>query len=100
MYMDSGVRLAYEKGEYEILKFKATQKGKWLEIDFVAVLGSQYKRSSKNIDIVIHNISEFPKKVVLKKGKVSARRNPKQNTLNLNLKWSTTEEIKLRIKLK
>ena len=100
IYMDSGVRLAYEKGEYEILEFKSTKDGKWLEIDFSAMVGSQYNASTKTINLVIHNISEFPQKVTLNKNDIRARRNSKDNALNLNLNWNTTEELKLRIKLK
>ena len=98
--MDSGVRLAYEKGEYEILEFKSTKDGKWLEIDFSAMVGSQYNASTKTINLVIHNIPEFPQKVTLNKDDIRARRNSKENTLNLRINWNTTEELKLRIKLK
>ncbi|MEM1003102.1 MAG: TIM-barrel domain-containing protein, partial [Bacteroidota bacterium] len=98
-YMDSGVRLAYEKGEYEMLDFQSNFDGKWLEIDFAAETGSTYESNIKRIDVVVHNISEFPDKMLVNKEELLARKSSKDQTLLFTINWNTAEALQLRFKI-
>ncbi|MFC2127973.1 DUF5110 domain-containing protein [Bacteroidota bacterium] len=66
LYNDDGLtREAYEKGKYEILNFKSKLKKDRLFITVESDCGEFYKSENKEIQFVIHNISEAPKKVEL-----------------------------------
>ncbi|MEM1002200.1 MAG: TIM-barrel domain-containing protein [Bacteroidota bacterium] len=98
-YMDSGVRLAYEKGEYEVLDFSSEFNGKWLEINCAAEQGSNYEATIKKIDVVVHNMPEFPDKMLVNKQDLMARRSTKDKTLIFTLNWDTQKDLQIRLKL-
>jgi len=100
IYMDSGVRLAYEKGEYEILDLKAEFNGKRLDMTFAAELGTNYDASVKKLEIIVHNMPEFPSKMLVNKEEIIARRSSKDQTLIFNINWNVQEELEIRLNLK
>ncbi|MDP3312452.1 TIM-barrel domain-containing protein [Lutibacter sp.] len=64
LYHDDGeTPNAFEKGMYEILHFESKFKNNCLEIEIEQKMGINYKFSSKEINLIIHNISKKPKKV-------------------------------------
>ena len=64
LYNDDGeTPNAFEKGLYEMLHFKSKWKKKSLTIEIETALGGNYGFSSKEINLIVHNISKKPKKV-------------------------------------
>ena len=64
LYNDDGeTPNAFEKGLYEILHFESEFKKNCLTIEIETELGKNYTFSSKEITVILHNISKKPKKV-------------------------------------
>lgn len=100
-YFDDGQTInAIEKQQYEILEFEAERKGAWLEIEFEAEIGSNYKSETKNIELVIHNIEKMPRRIKIGKEKVNGTWDSNTKTLTLSLIWDTSQEKEIKIKLK
>jgi hypothetical protein len=97
-YNDDGLTAnAFEKGNYEILEFEAEFCKRYLEIDFEAELGKNWKSSEKEITLIIHNINWNPKKI-----KVNGKRKrilSIENTLTIPVKWNPKKELKIKINL-
>ena len=65
LYNDDGkTPYAYEKGMYEILNLKSEIKSHNLIIDINVGLGHNSIFTKKNINLIVHNIQNKPKKVV------------------------------------
>jgi oligosaccharide 4-alpha-D-glucosyltransferase len=100
-YFDDGKTVeAFDKGQFQILEFEAEMEGRWLEIDFEAETGTNYKAENKTIELVIHNIKDMPKRIKINNDKANGTYNKKYKTLTLNIIWDTNEEKEIRIKLK
>ncbi|QTD38341.1 DUF4968 domain-containing protein [Polaribacter batillariae] len=98
-YNDDGITAnAFEKGNYELLKFEAELSKRWLEIDLEAEFGNHWKTSEKEIALVVHNINWNPRKIKI--GKKRVKISPQNNTLRLMLKWNPTKELKIKITTK
>ncbi|WP_298880548.1 TIM-barrel domain-containing protein [uncultured Polaribacter sp.] len=98
-YNDNGLTAnAFEKGEFEILEFKAAFKKRYLEIDFEAEFGNNWNPTKKEIKLIIHNINYNPKKI--KVGGKRMRISSKENTLTIPLKWNPKKELKIKMTLK
>jgi alpha-glucosidase (family GH31 glycosyl hydrolase) len=64
LYNDDGeTPNAFEKENYEIINFESEYKKNCLTVEFETELGKNYTFSSKEITLIIHNISKKPKKV-------------------------------------
>ena len=101
LYMDDGKSVdPIVNGVYQILEFEAEQEGRWLEIEFEADNGTNYKAGSKTIQLVIHNLAKEPTQIKLGKQKIQGKYNEKYKTLSLTLEWDTSQEMELRIKRK
>ncbi|UMB55155.1 DUF4968 domain-containing protein [Lutibacter sp. A64] len=100
LYNDDGAtKDAFEKGMYEILTFEAEQEKRWFNIDFEAETGSEFQTSIKNINLIIHNVTKFPKKVKLGKKRIkNGGYNSKNNTVIIPITWNTSKEFELKIK--
>ncbi len=99
-YSDDGKTVdPVEKEDYQILEFEAEMEGRWLEIDFEADNGKNYKSKTKTVELVIHNIGKMPKRIKVDRSKVNGNYNEQYKTLTLNIIWDTTEEKEVRIKL-
>lgn len=88
---------AFEKGMYELWEFEMEIDKKWIEIDFEAELGANYKTSQKTVKLVVHNIDWRPR-IVRINGK-KAGLNKIGNTLVIPVNWNTQEEAKIKISL-
>ncbi len=100
-YNDDGATVdAYEKGMYEILNFEGEQDKGWLEIEFEAEIGKHYQPQDKHITLIIHNISELPKRIKVGNKKVKGVFNAKKKQLKIPLKWNTSKAKEVKIKLK
>ena len=64
LYNDDGETTnAFEKEQYEILYFKSEFKKDCLTISIAQEIGKNYTFSSKEISLILHNISKKPKKI-------------------------------------
>jgi len=64
LYSDDGeTPNAFEKGEYEILTFKSEKTSKGLTIEIEQEIGANFEFTSKDTQLIIHNISKKPKKI-------------------------------------
>lgn len=99
LYNDDGITAnAFENGKYELLEFEAEISKRWLEIDFEAVFGVNWIPSEKEIVLIIHNINWNPKKVTINGSRIKVI--PKNNQLEIPLKWNPNKELKLKVSLK
>ncbi len=101
IYNDDGLtKNAFEKGEYEILLFKSEACKKSLVIEGISTIGANYSSEEKQINLIIHNIDKAPKQVKVNRKKVQWTYDLVKNTLTIPVSWNTSEEIKIKVKLK
>ena len=96
LYNDNGeTPNAFEKGLYEILNFESEYKNNRLCIEIEIELGENYQFSSKEINLLVHNISKKPKKVA----GANFTWNEMDNTLKIKvlLKKATSKNIKIKL---
>ena len=99
LYNDDGLTPnAFEKGEYELLKFKAEIQKKWLEIDFEAKTGSKYSTNTKQISLIVHNIDWKPKKIKINGKTVDVKWDASKNLMTIPVIWNTNKELKVKLK--
>jgi alpha-glucosidase (family GH31 glycosyl hydrolase) len=95
LYNDDGkTPYAFEKGMYEIIAFESEYKKNTLTIEIEQKLGSEYPFSSKEIKLVLHNISKAPKKV---KG-YNYQWNETAKTLTVKVSLNNSKEKNIQIK--
>ncbi len=100
-YNDDGKTAnAYETGQYEVLEFEAKIKRRWLEIDFEAEIGSDSESKLKQIDLIIHNTKNEPKRIKIDGKRVKCTWNAKNNSLTIPLVWNTSKYKNIKIKFK
>lgn len=99
MFNDNGLLSnAFEKGEYELLEFKAALTKKCLEINFEAELGAHWNPSEKEITLILHNIDWNPTKIKIDGKRI--RISLENNRLTLPFKWNTKKDLKVKVGLK
>ncbi|WP_299523629.1 TIM-barrel domain-containing protein [uncultured Lutibacter sp.] len=95
LYNDDGETPdAFEKGMYEIFNFESEFKKNCLTIEIETELGNSFNFSSKEINLIVHNISVKPKKV---KG-YKFTWNAKNNTLVIPVSINNSKEKSIKIK--
>lgn len=104
-YFDDGkTKQAYQKGKYQILEFESKIKGKWLNFTFEAETGKNYKAKTKNIELIIHNVTFQPKKIKLncktlkEDSEVQYQYKASDNNVKLNLNWDTSKPLNIKLK--
>ncbi|MDY0779491.1 TIM-barrel domain-containing protein [Tenacibaculum sp. IB213877] len=99
LYNDDGLTAdAFEKGQFELLKFEAETSKKCIEIDFTAQTGAKYKTETKNINVIVHNVQKQPKKVKFGKKTLDFAWSEKDNKLFIPIQWNTYKKKQLTIK--
>lgn len=99
MYNDDGVTAnAIEKGVYEKLFFRSDVDGNTLDITLRAEVGENFDSKPKEIELIIHNIKEYPRWIKINKKKVEA--GLYKGKLKIPLNWDTVSDLKIKIKLK
>lgn len=99
-YNDDGTTVnAFEKGIYEFIEFESEFEKNWLEIEFEAEIGKNFKTQNKNITLVVHNVVQQPKRIKVGNKKVEGQYNSKKQLLKIPVVWNTSEEIEVKIKL-
>ncbi|MDY8135563.1 TIM-barrel domain-containing protein [Aquimarina sp. 2201CG5-10] len=90
MYNDDGKTLAaYEKEQYEILKFGSVYSKNKLSIHLDVEKGSDYSFQSRKMILIIHNIEKAPQSIVLDEITPSYKWNPEDKTVSISLDWDT-----------
>ena len=101
LYNDDGLAAdAFEKGMFELLKFKSTVNNKHLQIEMEAEIGKDFQPKTKSIELVFHNIISKPKSVKSHRKKLKFIYNNDQRTMTIPIEWETLNQLKLNIKLK
>ncbi|SNR53279.1 oligosaccharide 4-alpha-D-glucosyltransferase [Lutibacter agarilyticus] len=96
LYNDDGeTPNAFEKGLYEIIEFDSEFKKNSLTIEIEQELGDNYDFSSKEIQLIIHNISKNPKKI---KG-YNYTWNEAEKTVVITVSLNDLKEKNIKIKL-
>lgn len=99
LYNDDGeTKNAFENENYEILEFEAETTTKNLELEFEAETGTNYKTTTKNIDVVIHNFPKSPKRIKFNRKKIEFNYNEVSKTLTFKVNWNTSKEVEAQIK--
>ncbi|WP_430411270.1 TIM-barrel domain-containing protein [Kordia sp.] len=100
MYIDDGeTKNAFEKGMYELLEFESEFEKDQLEIELEAETGKNYATSTKEIQVVIHNINKKPRKIKFRGRRVKFDWNKNNQTVTFNIRWNTKKEREIVIKL-
>ncbi len=101
IYNDDGLtNNAFEKGEYEIIKFEFDQEKRCFEFEFEAEIGKNYQTETKQINLIIHNYDKAPIQVKLNRKKVQSTYDSVKKTLTIPVNWNTSDDIELKIKFK
>ena len=100
-YNDDGLtNSAFENEQYEILEFKFEQEKRCVEFEFEAETGSNYALEKKNINLIIHGLNKFPRRVKINgKRSMFYLENYGKNIV-IPVTWNISEEIEIKIKLK
>jgi len=99
MYSDDGeTAKAFEKGDYELLFFESEIKKTCLELEFDAKIGSKFASQNKQIDLIIHNIVNEPKRIRIDGKKIIVSWNSQNKLLSIPINWNTNKELEINIK--
>ena len=100
LYNDDGLTMnAYEAGKYELLHFESELEKQVLEIELEAETGNSYIKTQKQLELIIHNIKNKPKRIKIDGKKVDVNFNDSIKTLSIPLIWNTEHESEIKIKL-
>lgn len=100
LYNDDGLTVgAFEKSDYELLKFVSGISKKEIEIELKAEIGNRFQAQLKKVDLIIHNIKSSPKSVKLKRKKTDFTYNENLHTVSIPFDWNTSKALKININL-
>ncbi|WP_109301122.1 TIM-barrel domain-containing protein [Aquimarina sp. AU474] len=98
LYNDDGITPnAYEKGKYELLRFKSSTSSEKLSIDLSLEKGVGFDSRNKSVAIIVHNINTAPKSVIINDVTASFDWEEKSKTLHINLDWQVNELKRVEI---
>ena len=94
VYNDDGVTPnAFEKENYELLKFSSSLSKGILKINFTAEIGNNFASKGKHVNLILHTIQ--PKKVFLN-GKESAFK-ATTNQTEISISWEKGTKLEIKI---
>lgn len=94
LYNDDGVTPnAFEKGNYEILKFGSNLSNNILKINCTAEIGKNFNSKGKNVTLILHKIN--PKKVFINGKETNFTTNKNQAEISISWEKGTKQEIKI-----
>lgn len=101
MYNDDGLTAnAFEKGDYELLKFESEVSKKEIEIEFEAEIGKNFQAKTKQMTLILHNIHSQPKSIKIKRKNIKFSYNKIDQTVSIPIQWQTFDKLELNIHLK
>lgn len=101
MYNDDGLTAnAFEKGDYELLKFESEVSKKEIEIEFEAEIGKNFQAKTKQMTLILHNIHSQPKSIKIKRKNIKFSYNKVDQTVSIPIRWQTLDKLELNIHLK
>jgi len=100
MYHDNGEMVGAEgKENYEKLYFQSELKKEYLEFNFEVQSGLNFQAERKKISLIIHNITDEPKRIKVGAKRVNGDWDSKNNILTIPVIWHTSKEKNIKIKL-
>ena len=101
LYNDDGLTAdAFEKGDYELLKFESEVSKKEIEIEFEAEIGKNFQAKTKQMTLILHNIHSQPKSIKIKRKNIKFSYNKVDQTVSIPIRWQTLDKLELNIHLK
>jgi alpha-glucosidase (family GH31 glycosyl hydrolase) len=97
LYNDDGTTAnGFEKGQFEILNFKANAAANILTIDFTSEIGKSFTATDKNVNLLLHHVNSKVQKVTLNGNEVNFKNN--NDTLEIPVTWrkGTAATIKIQ----
>lgn len=99
IYNDNGVLSnAYEKGYYELLKVNTKHNSNQIQMELSATNGGQFQSNIKEIELILYNLNQIPKKVFFNTKKINYQYNHLTKTCRLKLTWKTSDRSIIKIK--
>ncbi len=100
VYNDDGLTFkAYEKGEYELLQFKAVADEESIALTLSAEIGANYVAQDKSLYLVIRSIDRDPAQVTVNGEPVISTWNWDEQRLSFAIDWNTAEDAEIIIEL-
>ncbi|MGC6438931.1 MAG: TIM-barrel domain-containing protein [Flavobacteriaceae bacterium] len=100
IYNDDGLSSnAIEQGVYELLQVTASHYPKKIELYFDSDTGQNFISSSKNMEVVIHNFPNPPKRIKFNNKTTNFKYDSVSKSLKIKAIWNTSKPSKLHIKL-
>ncbi len=100
VYDDNGTTpQAFEKGAYELLKFKAKAKTNALEFTFNTTVGKTYTAKDRTIAFTVHNITTAPKTITVNGTEAKFTYNETLQTVIISLNWKAKTSLNVNITL-
>lgn len=94
IYVDDGITPdAFEKGMYEIMKFKGSNSNNNLSIQLTSELGINYDSTDRKINLIIHNCNTKPKNIHVNNEKHQFTWKKENGTTELGVDWNSSEQI-------
>ena len=100
LYNDNGeTPNAFEKGEYELLKFESKSSKSKIVLNVSTEIGANYQSINKKINWTIHNINKEPKQIKLDKKSIDFEWDTKTNTLHFrgDVKEGRNQSITIKL---
>ncbi|WP_010181591.1 glycoside hydrolase family 31 protein [Aquimarina agarilytica] len=95
LYYDDGkTPEAYEKGAYELLEFRSRNSVKNLKINISNTTGVHFKSTTKQVELIVHNLVNNPKKVRLGNKKLPMNYTKETQVLTINFSIQKNETQK------
>jgi alpha-glucosidase (family GH31 glycosyl hydrolase) len=100
-YNDNGLTPnTYENDAFEELEFEAELNRTTLEFEFKVDIEANYKSSSKQIELIVHNIGKQPKRIKIDGKTADFIWDASKKTVMIPITWNPSEKKNITIKLK
>jgi len=100
LYNDNGeTPNAFEKGEYELLKFESKSSKSKIVLNVSTEMGANYQSINKKISWTIHNINKEPKQIKLDKKSIDFEWNKETKTIQFSGELEEGKNQSITIKL-
>jgi oligosaccharide 4-alpha-D-glucosyltransferase len=101
MYNDDGkTPEAYEKEKYEILNFKSEINNNSLKIEFVAETGANYVPMKRDLNLMVHNVTNKPKRVIISNKKIDYKWDEEKQKLSIPFEWDGENKLTVEVGLR